>query len=70
MATVVDNVRDVPRLLSAPRAIAMVAVGWSPYHRLSQPVLDALESSHDEWFPDSAIDFFVLWPEKDDELNR
>ena len=52
------------------RAIAVVSVPWSPWPRKSRVVLAALEDSRDVWLPGLAVEFFDLWPEREDELNR
>jgi hypothetical protein len=70
MANVIDNMELLSRVLAAPRAIALVAVAWSPWHRRSLPILERLESSQGQWSPNYPVSFFVLWPEKDGELNR
>jgi hypothetical protein len=70
MAEVVDSIGLLPSLLAAPRAVVLVAVEWSPWHRQSVPVLHALEASQGEWLPDCTVSFFVLWPERDEPLNR
>lgn len=70
MATVIDSLGLLPAMHAAPRAIALVAVAWSPWHRRSRLVLDALEASRAEWSPNSPVGFFVLWPEEEDELRR
>jgi hypothetical protein len=70
MVSVIENTRDLAPMLAAPRAMAVVAVDWSPWHRRSVPVLEALEASQAEWSPNHAIRFFLLWPEHDEALNR
>lgn len=57
-------------MLSASHTIALVSVPWSPWPRKSREVLAALESTRGQWSPDSPAEFFDLWPERDDELNR
>ena len=69
MVNVIDNIELLPPLLAAPRAIALVAVPWSPWHAWSRRVLDALESSRALWLPGGQVQFFVLWPERDEKLN-
>jgi hypothetical protein len=70
MASVIDNMGLLAPMLTAPRAIGLVAVAWSPWHRQSRAVLDSLESAQQQWSPGRPVDFYILWPEKDAELNR
>jgi hypothetical protein len=70
MVQVVENMQQATLMLSASRAIALVSVPWSPWPRKSRDVLDALESTRGQWFPDSHVEFFELWPERDSDLNR
>jgi hypothetical protein len=70
MVSVIDNMPSLQQMLSADRAITLVAVPWSPWYRFSRPILDALEVSEAQWSPKCPVKFFVLWPEKDDELNQ
>src|SRR5262245_52511971 len=70
MVTVIDNMELLPPVLAADRAVVMVAVPWSPAHRRSLPVLEALESSQEQWSPGRPVGFFTLWPEKDAALHR
>jgi hypothetical protein len=70
MTALIDNIRTIPTMLGAPRAIVLVAVAWSPWHQRSRPLLVALESSQEEWSPGRPVDFFELWPERDAELNH
>jgi hypothetical protein len=70
MATVINKMEQLSAMLAAPRAISLLAVAWSPWHRLSLPKLEALESTREQWSPQASVDFFALWPENDRELNR
>jgi hypothetical protein len=70
MMHVVDNMRQASAMLSASHAIAVVSVPWSPWPRKSRQVLAALGSTRGHWSPDSFVEFFDLWPERDGELNR
>jgi hypothetical protein len=68
--TVIERVQQVPALLAAPRAIALVSVPWSPWPRKSRQVLAALEGSRPMWSPGAPVECFDLWPEREGELNR
>jgi hypothetical protein len=70
MAHVIERVQQVPALLTAPRAVALVSVPWSPWPQKSRDVLAVLERSRELWLPDTPVEFFDLWPERDDKLNR
>ncbi|MBI1833103.1 MAG: hypothetical protein HY040_08785 [Planctomycetes bacterium] len=70
MAHLVEKMRQVYSMLSAARAIVLVSVPWSPWPRKSRDVLAALESTQEQWFTDASVEFFDLWPERDDELKR
>src|SRR5262249_36958422 len=70
MSVVVERVQQVPPMLAAPRAVALVSVPWSPWPRKSRDVLAALEDSREQWSPDAPVEFFDLWPEREDELYR
>jgi|GEM_PF-6912094 hypothetical protein len=70
MAIIVERGQQLPAMLAAPRAIALVSVPWSPWPRKSRDVLTALERSRELWLPDATVEFYDLWPEEDDELNR
>jgi hypothetical protein len=69
MATEIEDIAALASLLSAPRAIALVYVPWSPWPRKSRVVLGELEASQVEWSTEMPISFFVLSPEKDETLN-
>jgi hypothetical protein len=69
MARVVERMDQVPALLAAPRAVALVSVPWSPWPRKSRDVLVALERNRESWLPGAPVEFFDLWPEREDELN-
>ena len=70
MVHVVENMRQASQLLSAPRAIVLVSVPWSPWPHKSREVLIALDSTRAFWSPAIVVEFFDLWPERDHELNR
>lgn len=70
MSDVIDNMDGLPALLAARRAVAVIAVAWSPWHRESRAVLGRLETTRSEWSPGRPVGFFILWPESDAELNR
>lgn len=70
MAHVIDRMLQVPALQSASRAVALVSVAWSPGPRRSREMLTGLESTQEVWSPDARVEFFDLWPERDDDLNR
>jgi hypothetical protein len=61
---------QVSQMLSASRAIVLVSVAWSPWPRKSREVLVALEFSRGQWAPNATVEFFDIWPERDDELNH
>jgi hypothetical protein len=56
--------------LNAARAIVLVSVPWSPWPGKSREVLAALEATRGHWSPDASVEFFDLWPERNEELNR
>jgi len=70
MAHVVESMLQVSPMLAASRAIVLVSVLWSPWPQKSRDVLAALESSCPQWSPQASVEFFDLWPEREDELNR
>lgn len=69
MPMLVERAQQVPAMVAA-RAIVLVSVPWSPWPRKSRDVLTALEQSLELWSPDASVEFFDLWPEREDGLNR
>jgi hypothetical protein len=70
MSIVINSLGQIPRLMAAPRSIALLFVEWSPGPYRSRVVLNNLEASRNEWSPKHAIEFFEIVPEAQDELNR
>ena len=70
MAHVIDSMRQLSQMLSASRAIVLISVPWSLWPRKSREVLAAVESTREQWSPDASVEFFDMWLERDDELNR
>jgi hypothetical protein len=68
MATIIDHGDQVSLLTTTPRAIAMVSVEWSPWHRKSRHVLAALEDTREHWTVRS-VSFFELWPEREQGIR-
>jgi hypothetical protein len=68
MATVVERYGQVSLMLAEPLAVTLVSVPWSPWPKRARDVLAALEASRDEWWPESPVAFFDLWPERDAAL--
>ena len=68
--TVVEGLRDLPGLLAAPRAVAVVSVPWSPWPRRSREALAALERTRGDWSPSAEVAFFDLRPEAGAGLGR
>jgi hypothetical protein len=69
MANQVTSIKHLPAMLTAPRAIALVFVAWSPWPSKSRDILTDLESNRKVWLPSSSLEFFELWPERDESLN-
>src|ERR1700730_19441219 len=57
-------------MLVAPRAIVLVSVPWSPWPPKSWNILAALETTRNVWFPNASVEFFELFPEKEEKLNE
>jgi hypothetical protein len=70
MPIVVERMDQVSPMLSASRAIVLVSVPWSVWPSKSREMLAALESTREQWSREVPVEFFDLWPERDDELNR
>src|SRR5437899_3241305 len=69
MPNEVTNIKHLAAILTAPRAIALVSVAWSPWPSISRNILTDLESSRRVWLPSCLVEFFELWPERDESLN-
>ena len=69
MANQVTSIKHLPAMLTAPRAIVLVSVAWSPWPSKSRKVLTDLDSNRRLWIPNSLVEFFDLWPERDESLN-
>jgi hypothetical protein len=64
----VDSMRQVPAMLAARRAVAVISVPWSPWPRKSRELLAVLEQNREQWSPGTPVQFFDLWPEQEEEL--
>jgi hypothetical protein len=69
MAHVVETAAQLEPMLLAARAIVLVSVAWSPWHKESRKVLADLEATWQVWSPSSSVEFYDLWPERDAALN-
>jgi hypothetical protein len=70
MVVIIERIEQLSAIHSADRAIVLVSVDWSPWPKESRNTMTALEESRDEWSPDSAVEFFDFWPDRDIELER
>lgn len=70
MVNVIEHLEQTAAMMSAPRAIVLVSVPWSPWPQKSRRTLAALEATRTLWSPNAAVEFFDLWPERNEELNR
>ena len=68
MLNQIERLDELPPLLAADRAIALVHVPWSPGPRRSQLVLNELDATQQRWSREP-IGFFVLHPESEQRLN-
>jgi hypothetical protein len=70
MAHVIQCLSQVSQMTSAVRAITVVSVPWSVTPRKSRELMANLEATRASWSPHVDIEFFDIWPEREDELNR
>ena len=70
MVHLIETVDQIPALVNASRAIALLSVPWSVWPRKSKKVLELLEKTQTTWASDLRIEYFDIWPEKNEELNR
>ena len=69
MPIVVERMDQVAQMLSAPRALTLVSVPWSPWPRQSRRIFDELEKCRESWLPGVPVSFFELQPESDEDLQ-